>query len=822
MKSIKISLVVMLVFFSFVFGSDVSAVFLGGIEPGDSCSEGDDAFCSGDQRFYCSSVGEIAGVYTWRSITCSLGCSDGYCIDGTCGAANNTAVDSAPTSGLCNTGSVSWTDQTGDDGIFNWRCTGTDCKAYKNCTCGLANGQTYTGDLPTGSEALCKLGNASTPSFSSSTGAWSWTCDTNSTCTIKNYCTAYRKPTGGCGTADGQTFSSTSSLQAANLCSLDSEYWIDYVVAYYEEGEFLGYGYNDYTIGDDINDGVSVVGWSWGCPLYFGTEPLDGEAQCEARLSCSGMCVSMDYCITNMGGVVNGYCSYGVCCDEGMPDITCYNDAKCGDCHKCIYPGTVNSYCGPKTINKGENGVIGAAKNSSMCNITVSTPDLCTTKYGVTINDSNGTDKTFNWTCNGQPEGTCNTAGIGDTSGSATKLDKLDGECSTTTDKCNPGTPINTGITQVVTTGIDNIWDCEGTCSGATDNCRSPYCTKQKGKCNNDDTGKCLGDGDTASNVGTTIVSTGINNIWTCKGPCNGEYDYCSNINCTNKLPVNGQCINVATLEDVDNHTLCIDPKQESNVTVTEDMITWICLGSTNTCAEGDGDDKPCSSEIDQKNWYQVNNGNILAKGQVTNSVPITCDNSGNNCVSSAVVNGFIYSPVNSSLSSHDGMRDTTNAINGLHVNTFPYSELKNSYFKNKGVGTNFEEGTDWSTIKNTPGVLFVEGDLEINDALVTPNFVMIVAEGTITINPNVNQIDAILVANKVVAAAADESSTGTVSQLVINGMVHGVSGVEFSRSLYEKKGNNTKPSVVVNYSPELLFMIPPEISKEFVRWKVN
>jgi hypothetical protein len=51
---------------------------------------------------------------------------------------------------------------------------------------------------------------------------------------------------------------------------------------------------------------------------------------------------------------------------------------------------------------------------------------------------------------------------------------------------------------------------------------------------------------------------------------------------------------------------------------------------------------------------------------------------------------------------------------------------------------------------------------------------------------------------------------------------VHGVAGVEFSRSLYPKSLNNTSPSVVVNYNPKLLFEVPVELARSISQWKVN
>jgi hypothetical protein len=324
----------------------------------------------------------------------------------------------------------------------------------------------------------------------------------------------------------------------------------------------------------------------------------------------------------------------------------------------------------------------------------------------------------------------------------------------------------------------------------------------------------------TASGVGTTkVTSTGINNTWSCVGSCGGSNSpTCSSTKCTNQPVVNGACISAASLTNVTNHSLCVRG-DEANVVVTEEKITWNCMGSTNTCAEGDGADAlNCSSDVDQGNWFQIKDGNILTKGKVVNYPPLTCK--GNGCTSSTVVNGAIFSKSNSSTSGVD--QSVSKSDSGFNFKTFSYNQLKAGYFDKKGVGTTFAGNTDWVNIKDTLGVIFVDGDLKINSDLSTSNFVMIIAKGTITIDPNVNLFNGILVANKVVAAVADSSSTAAVNQLVVNGMIHGVSSVQFSRSLYPKSLNNTTPSVLVNYKPELLFMVPEELNKSFSQWKVN
>lgn len=429
-------------------------------------------------------------------------------------------------------------------------------------------------------------------------------------------------------------------------------------------------------------------------------------------------CMAETYCPIDSGfqkGTVVSCSSGMVCCSE-TSTIACDDSGflNCGDCQKCINPGLVTSKC-QSTRTAGGDGVCGGASGGKYA--TAPTSGLCSSSYGTTITDGDGSGGTFNWTCEGQAASGCRRAGS-DAYGSATK------------------------------------------------------CTNQpviNGACNSNITGTADGD---LCYRGTPVYSS----------------------------------------SDA-NHNYVNDSDESEYV--------WGCQGSRNTCSEGDGTDQlNCSSTINQKPWFKVNDGSILTKGKVINYVPkTTCDGSGSNC-GSTVSNGGIYSKAASSVSGFDQVQKDSE--NDFSFKTYTYAQLKSQYFDSKGVGTTFATNPDWSNVKTVTGVIFVDGNLEINSDLDISSFVMIIAKGTITIDPNVNQINAILVGDKIVAAATETGSTTAVSQLVINGMIHGASGVEFVRSLYPESLNNTTPSVVVNYKPELLFMIPQTLAKAFSQWKVN
>ena len=517
------------------------------------------------------------------------------------------------------------------------------------------------------------------------------------------------------------------------------------------------------------------VACSQAVQTYLGSNWI---GSCTPTFSCSGVTVeSSGSCFGEV------CCAVGQTCDVKYPGSSCQDDFYCRD------------------TDKNKNAVDCAVSSKTCCSTLLVgecvNTDFCQAKY----------NNCYECVNPGTPLSKCEPT-------------KTTGICGSPISCTRGNVSIQENISN--SSGISQAWTCSGTC--ITSASCSYNCSAVNGVCGTT-TGTCSAG--TPSAVGTSNVSTiegqtGKLNLWNCNGSCNGSNDIgCNSYNCTNGEVTDGACKSVASLEDVANHTLCVQG-EESNVNTTEAEITWDCLGSTSVCAERDGTDAlNCHSDVDQINWFQVNDGNVLAKGKVNNYVPITTRVGGSTNLTSTVVNGKVYSRLASSLSDYDQSVVDKSENSSFNFKTYNYSQIKTDYFDKKGIGTVFTANDGWSTIKETTGIIFVDGDLIIDSNLVTTNFVMIIAKGTITIEPTVTRIDAILLGNRVIAAAADDS-VESVAQLVINGMVHGVTSVEFSRSLVPKSGNNTSPSVVVNYKPELLFMVPEKLAKAFSQWKVK
>jgi len=234
------------------------------------------------------------------------------------------------------------------------------------------------------------------------------------------------------------------------------------------------------------------------------------------------------------------------------------------------------------------------------------------------------------------------------------------------------------------------------------------------------------------------------------------------------------------------------------------------------------------SMVVDQEAWFQSMNGDVLAGNNFANRVPVTCKNS---CIPRTALDQSVsYGLISSRIGNTSPSDGTSNFILGknLAVNKYNYDYFYQQYFVNRGVGTTFNSGDsnkNWSwknDIKGkigASGIALINGNLAIDEAITNgsngTNFLMLVTKGNIVINPDVDQVDGILLGNNVTAG-------GQGNELVINGMVHGVAAINLTRSFTLKRDNNLSPAVVVNYQPNLLFGIPKEVGKKITRWKTN
>lgn len=217
------------------------------------------------------------------------------------------------------------------------------------------------------------------------------------------------------------------------------------------------------------------------------------------------------------------------------------------------------------------------------------------------------------------------------------------------------------------------------------------------------------------------------------------------------------------------------------------------------------------SGTVDQTHWWQALNGGVVSNNRVNNQVPSTCVSS---CEIS--VGSLVSAPVVNNTGRNDAQ---TWSYSGMvaklaNVNT-NYSYFYNQYFVKNAVGTTLNGDKNITDI-GAAGIYFVDGNLTIdsNKIVAAGSFLMVIVKGDITVTQNVTRVDGILVANNINATGV------SASQLVFNGSLFAFNNVDFSRDYSNKTINNTAPSVVVNYNPQLLFNLPASVAKVLTNWQ--
>jgi hypothetical protein len=263
-----------------------------------------------------SSVSGI-GPWSWSCAGTNGGttasCSALLKTNGSCGTSNGASLSSAPTTGLCSTGTAS--SVTGS-GPWSWSCTGSNSGTNASCSAsraatpvngaaGSANGGNFY-SLSSGSANLCSAGTVS--NFTTYSNGWTWSCAGSNGGTTASG-SAHLAVNGTCGIASG---TSVSSAPASGLCSAGTA------------------------------SSVSGSGpWSWSCAGVNGGT----TASCSASLATS----SCPFAATaEAHGIFNDGCASAPAGSAQYPDLLSkyggkrpYWDVAGADYHVGIPAGTV-------------------------------------------------------------------------------------------------------------------------------------------------------------------------------------------------------------------------------------------------------------------------------------------------------------------------------------------------------------------------------------------------------------------------------------------------------------------------------------------------
>jgi len=226
----------------------------------------------------------------------------------------------------------------------------------------------------------------------------------------------------------------------------------------------------------------------------------------------------------------------------------------------------------------------------------------------------------------------------------------------------------------------------------------------------------------------------------------------------------------------------------------------------------------------DQEAWYQVVGAGVKSRNRLEYGVPVTVLPVTNKFLTlgdATRINGLV-SGIDFENKNGNNLKNDIGSPNNWYVlrNTndldiYNYNYFYNNFYVKAGVGIT---GTGWSG-KPANGIYFVKTNLIIDNNFVlanpSENTMMVIVNGDITIQPNVTRLDGIYIADGSITAGGDNATA-----LTINGMLYAGGNVRLYRSFTDKTDNNTTPAVKVNYSPGLIFNLPPKILRVLSGWK--
>ena len=443
--------------------------------------------------FYTSTMWNYPGYWSWMcsgsggsTVTSSI-CSANQLVGGTCGFSAGLNFYTAPTTGLCSTGTASAVSGVSS---WYWTCSGANGSFASSCwagisidgICGFVNGG-YSATKPTW--GLCSYTASFTTPVSGS-NPWYWTCyGSGAGSTVS--CNTLPPTNGVCGPANGVA---SSNAPMAGLCIPDA---------------FVLVNSNSFT------------GWSWTCPGVGGT-----SASCSApNLMLNAACGSASG-VASLSAPTTNLCSTGT---ASTVSTDLLNNNWSWTCNSSFGYISSASCSAPKTSTT--NGICGFANGVATSN--APTTNLCLSGVVSAISGSGP----WSWTCNGSNGGSndsCSapvitalpTNGVcGLTNGVATSTAPTIGRCYS-----------GTSGTVSVRFG-DNywVWTCSGINGGTSASCSAPNlmlnaaCGSANGVATSTAPTTGLCNPDAPALVGLGLLG---NWSWTCSGSVFGTTASCS------------------------------------------------------------------------------------------------------------------------------------------------------------------------------------------------------------------------------------------------------------------------------------------------------
>lgn len=414
------------------------------------------------------------GPWTWNCNGANGGtnasCSAPLLQNGVCGSANGVGVTSAPSSNLCSTGTAT---AVSGSGPWSWNCNGVNggtnasCSAplRVNAVCGSANG---VGTYSAPSTGLCSSGTASAVSGS---GPFTWTCAGSNGGTNAS-CSAPLRQNGVCGSSNGANFYAPPST---NLCSTGSPTAVSGSGPFTWTCNGVNGGTNASCSANKSIDGVcgtangvstptspstglcsagnstavtnSSYTWHWSCNGIYGGTTATCNAPQKVHGSCGPANGSNVYTEPTSGLCATGNATSVI--GAGPFDWTC-NGINGGNNVSCSANLIVNGVCGPA------NGQYSMA---------APTNGLCSAGTATVVSGSGP----FTWSCNGVNGGTAS---------SCASQVIVNGACGPSNNMPTASAPVSglcsKGTASAVTGTGPWTWSCNGSGGGSKAHCTAP------------------------------------------------------------------------------------------------------------------------------------------------------------------------------------------------------------------------------------------------------------------------------------------------------------------------------------------------------------
>lgn len=219
--------------------------------------------------------------------------------------------------------------------------------------------------------------------------------------------------------------------------------------------------------------------------------------------------------------------------------------------------------------------------------------------------------------------------------------------------------------------------------------------------------------------------------------------------------------------------------------------------------------------------WYQVLGGGVKAVGGISNKLngsAYMVKNIGTSDAGWIAAGGTLDMGKDTGYSESDWKVEDVNSKGGFFGTRVSYNYFLNEFKIKKGIGTT---ETNWDNIRNSTGVFFVNGNLDIEKdstpLLGATDYRIVIISGNLKIGDSATSVQGIYLADGNITI---DGESALDAQLLINGILYSRGNISITRNFKTHSENNSKPAVKVTFDPNLIFRMPNEVYKVMSNWR--